>query len=113
MSTEDLEKALRNFSQGESMSLRELKRALEELGEDEEVSKEEGPVSDVKKLAAIPEVSLEQSSVRRSKRRARVADEVVATLVKRRKELRNEGTSTKPVHLPLVDDAVAISTWTT
>jgi hypothetical protein len=109
MSIEDLEKALQDFSQGESMSLRELKRALEELGEDEEVSKEEEPVPDVKKLAAIPEVSLEQSSVRRSKRRARVVDEVVATLVKCRKELRNEGTSTEPVHLPLVDDAVAIS----
>jgi hypothetical protein len=44
MGTEDLEKTLGNFSHGESMSSGELKRALEELGEEEVDSKEAEPV---------------------------------------------------------------------
>jgi hypothetical protein len=66
MSTMELEKVLGNMSQGESMSLGELKKALDELGEEEEVSKKEHhPVLIVEKLAAIPEASPEQSSARR------------------------------------------------
>jgi hypothetical protein len=71
MSTAKLEKALGDMSQGDSMSPCELKKTLEELGEEEEVSKEEcHPVPDVEKLVAIPEASLEQSSARRRKCRA-------------------------------------------
>jgi hypothetical protein len=114
MSTAELEKALGNLSQGESMSSGELKKAMGELGEEEEVSKEEClPVPDVKKLAAIPKASPEQSSARRSKRRARAADEVVATSAEHRKALRNEGTSTEHIHLSLVMILLLLQTWTT
>jgi hypothetical protein len=61
------------------MSSDELKKALEELGEEEEVSKEESlAVSGVNNLAAIPGASPEQTSARRSKCRAGVVDELVS-----------------------------------
>jgi hypothetical protein len=44
-----------------------------------------------------------------SKRRARVADEAVATSAERRKALRNEGTTAEPIHISLVDDTFAIT----
>jgi hypothetical protein len=68
------------------MSLAELKKALEELGEEEEVSKEEGlAVPDANNLAAIHGASPEQTSARRSKHRAGVVDELVSTSAERRK----------------------------
>jgi hypothetical protein len=57
------------MSQGEAMSLVEFRKALEEIGEEEEVSKEDdSEASRVEELAAIPEASLELSSVKRRKR---------------------------------------------
>jgi hypothetical protein len=60
------------------MSTAELKKALEELGAEEEVSKESLTVPDVNILAAIPEASPEQMSARRSKHQAGVVDELVS-----------------------------------
>jgi hypothetical protein len=60
MGIAELEKALGDMSQGESMSSGKLKKAMEELGEEEEVSKEESlNVPNVEQLATIPEALLE------------------------------------------------------
>jgi hypothetical protein len=80
------------LSQEEAMSSAELKRALEEIGDEEEVSKEvEGSALGVEQLAAIPEASLDMSSARRSKRRDEDADLLVGLSAEHRKALRNEG----------------------
>jgi hypothetical protein len=51
------------------MSLVEFRKALEEIGGEEEVSKEDdSEASRVEELAAITEASLELSSVKRRKR---------------------------------------------
>jgi hypothetical protein len=92
------------------MSSGELKKALEELGE-EDVDNKEGSlhVPDAEKLVAIPEASSGQTSARRSKRRVGMIDEVVTTSAERCKALRNEGTPDQPIPFSLVDDSVGIS----
>jgi hypothetical protein len=75
-------------SQGEAMSSAKLRKALEEIGEEEEVSKEDGRgTMGVEQLAAIPEASSELSSVRRSKRRAGEADKLVGLTAEHHKSV--------------------------
>jgi hypothetical protein len=73
-------------SQANSMQTAELEKALKEWG-DEENSR----VPSAEELAAIPEASPDQSSTRRSKRRAAAANEKVGVLAERHKASRNEG----------------------
>jgi hypothetical protein len=85
------------MSQGEAMSSAELRKAMEEIGEEEEVSKEDGhEAPGVEQLAAILEASPELSSVRRSKCRAVEVDEFVGLRAECRKSMRNEGIETEP-----------------
>jgi hypothetical protein len=105
----EVEKEL-ELSQGEAMSSTELGKALEEIGEEEEVSKEDGSeVHGVEQLAAIPEALLYSSSVRRSKRRAGKVDELVGLMTERRKTFRNEGIPTNPDPTNLALDSEIIS----
>jgi hypothetical protein len=98
------------LSQGEAMSSAKLRKALEEIGEEEEVSKEDGRgAMGVEQLATIPEASSELSSVRRSKRRAGEADKLVGLTAERRKSVRNEGTSFDSNQALIVPDSDIIS----
>jgi hypothetical protein len=73
-------------SQADSMDTIELEKVLKEC-EDKENSK----VPSAEELTAIPEASPDQSSARRSKRRAVAADEEVGVLAEQHKASRNEG----------------------
>jgi hypothetical protein len=76
------------MSQGEAMSLVEFRKALEEIGEEEEVSKEDdSEASRVEELAAIPEASLELSSVKRRKRWAGEVDELMGFMTEHHKNI--------------------------
>jgi hypothetical protein len=92
------------------MSSAKLKKALEELGEEEEVSKEESfNLPNVDQLVAVPEASLEQSSAGWSKHRAREIDEVVGASTEWCKAFRNEDNSDEPTQSLLVNDFEVIS----
>jgi hypothetical protein len=100
------------MSQGEEMSLAEQRKAMEEIGEEEEVSKVDGiEALGVEQLAAIPEASPELSSVWRSKRRAGEVDEFVGLMAERCKSIRNEGTSFEPDSVLPALDSVIISNF--
>jgi hypothetical protein len=86
----EVEKGM-ELSHEEAMSSAELKRALEEIGDEEEVSKDDRNAPGVEQLAAIPEASPDMSSARRSKCWAEDADQFVGLLAERRKAIRNEG----------------------
>jgi hypothetical protein len=92
-------------SQADSMDTTELEMAPNEWGDEEENSK----LPSVQEMTAIPEASPEQSSARRSKRRAGEADEDVSIMSERRKALRNDGTAENPSLSFNVADSVVIS----
>jgi hypothetical protein len=101
-----------DLSLGEEMSSAELRRAMEEIGEEEEMSKVDGMgVPGMEQLAVIPEASPELSSTRRSKRKAGEVDEFVGLTDERHKSIRNEGTSSEPDSVLHVHDADIISNF--
>jgi hypothetical protein len=86
------------LSHGEAMSSAELRRAMEEIGkeEEEEVTKDDDlEAPRMERLAAIPDALAELSSARRSKRRAGEVDEFMGLMAEWRKSIRNEGTSSE------------------
>jgi hypothetical protein len=105
----DVDKDL-ELPQEVAMSSAELQKALQEIGDEEEVTmKDDGDASGVEQLAAIPEASPDLSSARRSKHRAGEVDEFVGLSAERRKALRNEGMSTGSDPAPFAPDSVVVS----
>jgi hypothetical protein len=99
----EVEKGM-ELSHEEAMSSAELKRALEEIGDEEEVSKDDRNAPGVEQLAAIPE-----ASARRSKCWAEDADQFVGLSAERRKAIRNEGMLPDSSPVSSVADTVIVS----
>jgi hypothetical protein len=98
------------LSHKEAMSSAELKWALEEIGDEEEVTKEDNwNAPRVEQLAAIPEASPDMSSMRRSKRRAEDVFQFVGLSAERHKAIKNEGMLPNSVPVSFAMDSVIVS----